>query len=129
MSITKLRELGVMIDCSRNAVISVPALKNFIKIIAEFGYDYVGLYTEDTIEVEGEPYFGYQRGRLTASEIKEADAFAREHGMELRPYIQTLAHINQIVDYADYADTDTDGLYDFEEIELKSGLIELKAGS
>ncbi|MBE5843988.1 MAG: beta-N-acetylhexosaminidase [Butyrivibrio sp.] len=104
MSITKLRELGVMIDCSRNAVISVPALKNFIKIIAEFGYDYVGLYTEDTIEVEGEPYFGYQRGRLTASEIKEADAFAREHGMELRPYIQTLAHINQIVDYADYAD-------------------------
>ena len=104
MSIAKLRELGVMIDCSRNAVITLPALKTFIEICSQFGYDYVGLYTEDTIEVEGEPYFGYQRGRLTATEIKEADTFAKEHGMELRAYIQTLAHINQIVDYADYAD-------------------------
>ncbi|MCR5556523.1 MAG: beta-N-acetylhexosaminidase [Butyrivibrio sp.] len=98
----KLRELGVMIDCSRNAVVKLPALKDFIKICADFGYDYVGLYTEDTFEVDGEPYFGYQRGRYTQAEIREADQYAKSLGMELRPYIQTLAHINQIVDYADY---------------------------
>lgn len=98
----KLRELGVMIDCSRNAVVKLPALKDFIKLCADFGYDYVGLYTEDTFEVEGEPYFGYQRGRYTQAEIKEADEYARSLGLELRPFIQTLAHINQIVDYADY---------------------------
>ncbi len=102
MGIQKLRELGVMIDCSRNAVVKLSALKDFIKICADFGYDYVGLYTEDTFEVPGEPYFGYQRGRYTQAEIREADEYARGLGLELRPYIQTLAHINQIVDYADY---------------------------
>ncbi|MCR4587692.1 MAG: beta-N-acetylhexosaminidase [Lachnospiraceae bacterium] len=102
MSIRKLRELGVMIDCSRNAVVALPALKDFMKICAGMGYDFVGLYTEDTICVEDEPYFGYQRGRYTREEIREADAYAQSLGMELRPYIQTLAHINQIVDYEDY---------------------------
>ena len=68
MGIQKLRELGVMIDCSRNAVVKLPALKDFIKICADFGYDYVGLYTEDTFEVTDEPYFGYQRGRYTQAE-------------------------------------------------------------
>ncbi len=91
-----------MIDCSRNAVVHVPALKEFIRICAGMGYDYIGLYTEDTICVEEEPYFGYQRGRYTKEEIREADAYAKSLGMELRPYIQTLAHINQIVDYATY---------------------------
>ena len=104
VGISKLRELGVMIDCSRNAVVKLSALKDFIKICAEFGYDYVGLYTEDTFEVPGEPYFGYQRGRYTQDEIREADEYASSLGLELRPYIQTLAHINQIVDYADYID-------------------------
>ena len=113
MGIQKLRELGVMIDCSRNAVVKLPALKDFIKICADFGYDYVGLYTEDTFEVTGEPYFGYQRGRYTRAEIKEADEYARSLGLELRPYIQTLAHINQIVDYADYI-----GHIDLEDILL-----------
>ncbi len=102
MSIVKLRELGVMIDCSRNAVVKLSALKEFIKLCSKLGYDYVGLYTEDTIEIPGEPYFGYQRGRYTLDEIREADSYARELGMELRPYVQTLAHINQIVDYKDY---------------------------
>ena len=104
MSIAKLSELGVMIDCSRNAVVNLPALKEFISICAKMGYDFIGLYTEDTIELPGEPYFGYQRGRYSADEIREADDYARSLGMELRPYIQTLAHINQIVDYEDYAD-------------------------
>ena len=51
MSIVKLRELGVMIDCSRNAVVKLSALKEFIKLCSKLGYDYVGLYTEDTIDM------------------------------------------------------------------------------
>ena len=113
MAIDKLRELGAMIDCSRNAVINLQTLKDFIKICAEFGYNFIGLYMEDTFEVPGEPYFGYQRGRLTAEEIREADLFAAKYNIELRPYIQTLAHINQIVDYADY-----DSIIDLNDILL-----------
>ena len=57
---------------------------------------------EDTIQVEEEPYFGYMRGALTCEELKEADAYAEIFGIELRPFIQTLAHLNQIVRYEEY---------------------------
>ncbi len=95
-------ELGVMVDCSRGAVLSLPALKQLIRLCSKMGYSFIGLYVEDTIEIKGEPYFGYQRGRYSAREIREADAYAADFHMELRPYIQTLAHLNQITDYADY---------------------------
>ena len=62
--------LGVMIDCSRDAVMTVDKLKDFITILAKFGYDSVQLYTEDTYEIDGEPYFGYMRGRYTQEEIR-----------------------------------------------------------
>ena len=86
-------DFGVMIDCSRNAVPSVSGLKRFIGAVAKMGYNVVMLYTEDTFEVENEPYFGYKRGRYSAQELREIDAYARECGVELVPFIQTLAHL------------------------------------
>lgn len=85
---------GLMVDCSRNAVMNPTALKRFVKVISALGYDTLMLYTEDTYEVDGEPYFGHQRGRFSKAELKEADAFCRENGIELIPCIQTLAHLN-----------------------------------
>ena len=85
---------GLMVDCSRNAVMNLTALKRFVKVISTLGYDTLMLYTEDTYEVDGEPYFGHQRGRYSKAELKEADAFCRENGIELIPCIQTLAHLN-----------------------------------
>ena len=54
--------LAVMIDCSRNAVMTVSALKKLIRYLAVFGYNQLELYVEDTYELKGEPYFGYLRG-------------------------------------------------------------------
>lgn len=85
--------LGVMLDCSRNAVLNVRTVKTLVKLFATLGYSYIELYTEDTLEVKGEPYYGYMRGRYTASEIKEIDAYCKKFGMELVPCIQTLAHL------------------------------------
>ena len=85
--------LGVMIDCSRNAVPNVKGLKRFFEIIAKMGYNTVFLYTEDTYEVENEPYFGYQRGRYSMNELRELDAYAASLGLEMIPFIQTLAHL------------------------------------
>lgn len=87
---------GVMIDCSRDAVPSVAGLKRFIDAIAGMGYNVLMLYTEDTFEVENEPYFGYKRGRYTAAEIRETDAYAKARGVELVPFIQTLAHLGSL---------------------------------
>ena len=88
---------GVMLDCSRNAVMTVSAVKRMIDCLAKMGYDTLELYTEDTYEVEGEPFFGYLRGRYTGEEIQEIDPYAKAHGVELIPCIQTLAHFTAFV--------------------------------
>lgn len=93
---------GVMIDCSRNAVPNVAGLEKFIDIISKMGYNFVMLYTEDTYEVEGEPFFGYKRGRYTENELKTLDEYARSRGVELIPCIQTLAHLKTILRWDEY---------------------------
>lgn len=93
---------GVMIDCSRNAVPSMEGLKHFFDILAKMGYNCVMLYTEDTYEVEGEPYFGYKRGRYSMAELQELDHYAASLGIELIPCVQMLAHLNQIFRWAEY---------------------------
>ncbi len=88
--------LGIMIDCSRNAVMKISEVKKFAQYMKDFGYDTLMLYTEDTFEVSNEPCFGYKRGRYSKSEIKELDAFCNSIGIELIPCVQTLAHLNGI---------------------------------
>ena len=88
---------GVMIDMSRNAVMSMDGLKRFLPLLKEMGYNCVMLYTEDTYEVDGYPYFGYMRGRYSKVEMKEIDTFATNLGMTVIPCIQTLAHLNAIL--------------------------------
>lgn len=95
-------KFGVMIDCSRNAVMNLPAFRKMVDILSSLGYNTIRLYTEDTYEVDGEPYFGYLRGRYTKAEWREMDAYATAHGMELIPCIQTLAHLGGIFRYAGY---------------------------
>ena len=104
MQSCKFDSLGVMLDCSRNAVMTVNSIKKFIKILKEFGYNRIFLYTEDTYEIEGEPFFGYHRGRYTKKELKEIDDFAFENGMEVIPCIQTLAHLDAILRWEKYSD-------------------------
>ena len=100
---TPFRRLGTMLDCSRNAVMTVEAVKSWIDITANLGYNALMLYTEDTYEVTGEPYFGYARGRYSKAELKSINAYAASKGMELIPCIQTLAHLNAIARWPEYA--------------------------
>ena len=92
----QIKNLGVMLDCSRGAVYSVEAIEKFIDILAKMGYTQLQLYTEDVYELEKEPYFGYMRGRYSDNEILALDAYAADAGIELVPCIQTLAHFNGI---------------------------------
>ena len=89
-----------MLDCSRNAVRNIATVKKLIRNLAMLGYNSLMLYTEDTYEVDGEPLFGYLRGRYGKEELKELDRYATECGIELIPCIQTLAHLNQIKRYS-----------------------------
>ena len=52
------RRFGTMLDCSRNAVMTVKALRRWIDLTADLGYNTLLLYMEDTYEIQGEPYCG-----------------------------------------------------------------------
>ena len=72
------RTFGVMIDLSRNAVMTPKRLKEFLLILSRMGYNMAMLYTEDTYEIKGEEYFGYMRARYTEQELKDLDDYAEE---------------------------------------------------
>ena len=105
--------LTAMVDCSRNAVPSVPAVKKLMVELAMLGFTGLMLYTEDTYEIPGQPYFGHMRGRYTAQELKELDAYGQTVGIELIPCIQTLAHLNAIFNWSAYQ-----GIQDIDDILL-----------
>lgn len=96
------KTLGILMDCSRNAVMKPEKVKEFAKIISSMGYNMLQLYTEDTYEIEGEPFFGYMRGRYSQEEIKDIDAYCASIGVELVPCIQVLAHLNQLAPWEPY---------------------------
>ena len=88
-------ENGVMLDCSRNAVLAPHSVCLLLRKMALMGLNTAMLYTEDTYEIPGQPYFGYLRGAYTAQELRALDAYAACLGIELIPCIQTLAHLER----------------------------------
>ena len=130
MENTQYRHFGVMLDCSRNAVMKPSEVKKFIDVIVKMGYNTLELYTEDTFEVKEIPHFGYFRGRYTGEELKEIDAYAKSKGVELIPCIQTLAHFSALTrwtnvygsffDYGDILLVDDEKTYEFIENLFKS---------
>ena len=96
--------IGMMLDCSRNAVMTADYFKKWLRRLALMGYNMAMLYTEETYELPGEPYFGYQRGRYTMEELQEIDRYADCLGIEMIPCIQTLGHMEQILRWHAYDD-------------------------
>lgn len=94
--------VGIMLDCSRNGVPTIEFIKKFIRYMSLMGYTSLQLYTEDTYEVENEPYFGYMRGRYSQKELKELNDYGLKYGITMIPCIQTLAHLNSIFRWPEY---------------------------
>ncbi len=93
---------GIMLDCSRNAVMTVEHFEGWLEKLALLGYNMAMLYTEDTYELPDEPLFGFMRGAYTKAELKRIDAFAAKLGIEMIPCIQTLGHLEQILSWGAY---------------------------
>lgn len=94
---TPFKTLGIMLDVSRNMVMTVDHLKMWFRRLALSGYNMIMLYTEDTYELPDEPFFGHLRGAYTLEEIRELDEYAKCLGIELVGCIQTLGHLEQII--------------------------------
>ncbi len=98
----KIEDVCLFLDCSRNAVYTVETVKKLIRNAAAFGYNCMSLYIEDTYEIDGEPLFGYLRGRYTKAELKEIDDYSFRLGIEVFPTIQTLGHLEHIAKFGHY---------------------------
>ena len=99
---TPFETLGIMLDCSRNAVMTPEHIKVWLRRLALLGYNMVMLYTEDTYCLPDEPYFGYQRGAYSSVELREIVRYATKLGIEVVPCIQTLGHLEHILKHAAY---------------------------
>ena len=95
---------GVMLDMSRNGVMKVDEIKKYASIVKKMNYNMIQLYMEDVYEVEGEPYFGYMRGRYSQKELKEIVDYCNSIDIEVVPCIQTLAHLENLLRWPIYQD-------------------------
>lgn len=100
--------LGASFDLSRNAVMTVEALKRMMCRMALMGFNEIYLYTETTYELPNYPFFGYLQGRYTQKELRELDDWAAALGLDLIPCIQTLGHLERFLHWessASFRDT------------------------
>jgi hypothetical protein len=95
--------LGIMLDCSRNAVMEVEHIKKWLRRLALFGYNMMMLYTEDTYRLPDEPFFGFFRGAYSPEDLRAVDDCAARLGIEMIGCIQTLGHLEQILKWAAYS--------------------------
>ena len=87
---------GFMIDCSRNAVMKPERIKTFASLLKKLGYNTLMLYTEDTYELDNNPFFGHFRGRYSKEELRALSSYCDSIGIELVPCMQTLAHLENM---------------------------------
>jgi len=100
--------IGPQLDLSRNAALTVASFQSLIRKLAVMGLNALVLYMEDLYELEGEPYFGYMRGKYSYAELRAIDDYADMFGIEAYPCIQTFAHLEEFLKWehaAHYRDT------------------------
>ena len=99
-----LNKIGALVCCASNGVMKPTVVKKLVDILEKIGYNLLELCIDDLYQIDGEPFFGYMRGGYTHEEIKDMDAYAHAHGVELVPCIQTLSHLDNLVKLPIYAD-------------------------
>ena len=124
----KFETNGLMLDCSRNGVLTNEKVKELILTCALMGHNRLLLYTEDTYKLEKYPYFGYLRGGYSKEDIKDFVSYGESFGVELVPCIQTLGHLRQALKWNPHANlrdgcdtllVDCDEVYEFIEESIK----------
>lgn len=92
---THFETVAAMIDVSRLEVPTTDGVKKMLDHLALMGYGMAMLYTEDMLELDGRPFFGYMRGRYTKEDLKMLDDYAYEYGIEMIPCIECYGHMKK----------------------------------
>ncbi len=94
---------GVMLDVSRGKMPTLDYLKQLIGVLSDLKYNILQLYSEDKLALSKHPNVGRLTGAYTEEQIRELDAFAISHFMELQPSIQTFSHMHGVLRLPGYS--------------------------
>jgi hexosaminidase len=93
---------GITDDLSRGQISTMENFKKIIRFLARHKLNVYSPYIEDIFVFKSHPEIGKGRGDLTAAEVKELDAFARQYHVELIPIFETLGHWENILSLPQY---------------------------
>ncbi|PYS67775.1 MAG: hypothetical protein DMF73_18475, partial [Acidobacteria bacterium] len=99
-----MRWRGVSDDISRGPVPTLDYIKRQIRTEAFFKMNMHSFYMEHTFSSQSHPLIGAEGGSLTAAEIKELVAYARNYHVELVPEQQTFGHLHKALRLEKYAE-------------------------
>ena len=98
---------GVTDDLSRGQMSTMENFKTIIRFLARHKLNVYSPYIEDVFVLKQHPLIGKGRGELTAAEVRELDAYAKQYHVELIPIFETLGHWENILllpEYVQYAE-------------------------
>ena len=100
---------GVMLDASRGKVPTFDSLCGLVDILAKLKLNTLMLYTEHTFRFRKHPEIGKGASPLDAETTAALDQYASEHHVALVPCLQSLGHMDHILElprYRELAETD-----------------------
>ncbi len=88
---------GVMLDVSRGKVPTLETLFGLVDVFVKLKLNALMLYTEHTFRFRRHPQIGADASPLDAEAMRELDAYAAQHHVELIPCLQSLGHMDHIL--------------------------------
>ena len=89
-------------DLSRGPVPTLASLERQVRTAAEYKMNLYALYMEHSFAYRSEPLIAPPGGALTATELKELDAYAKLHHVSLLLEQQTLSHLEGMLTWEKY---------------------------
>jgi hypothetical protein len=94
---------GVHIDLSRGPIPTLEYMKKQIRCLAEFKVNLYALYLERVFDYQSQG-LKHEDGALSAAEIKELVAYAKDYHVTILPEQQAFGHLHRLLKYDLYSD-------------------------
>ncbi|HJO25083.1 MAG: glycoside hydrolase family 20 zincin-like fold domain-containing protein [Myxococcota bacterium] len=94
---------GIMLDVSRGKVPTLETLRTVVDNCARLKLNVLMLYVEHTFRFRRHPAIGAEASPLEAETLRELDTYAAECGVELIPSLQSLGHMDHVLNLPGYS--------------------------
>jgi hypothetical protein len=94
---------GILLDVSRGKVPTLETLKQIVELCVRLKLNVLMLYVEHVFRFRRHPQIGAGASPLEAQTLRELDAFAAAHHVELVPALQSLGHMDHVLNLPAYA--------------------------